>query len=743
MSQQPRSAPGWTVRERLARFGTARTETPELAPVLRQLRHRGDRADLGVVERAYRVAAEAHEGQFRKSGDPYITHPVAVAGLLADLGMDAATVVAALLHDTVEDTSYSQEQLEKDFGPEIALLVDGVTKLDKVRYGDSAQAETVRKMVVAMSQDIRVLVIKLADRLHNARTWRYVSPESARRKAQETLEIYTSLAHRMGMNAIKWELEDLSFRFMLPDVYEAVVNQVAEAAPAREHYLGRIRTELERAMAEARIPVVITGREKHYWSIYQKMTVRGRSLDQIHDLVALRLLVDDVGDCYHALGLVHSLYTPLPSRIKDYIATPKSNGYQSLHTSVMGPGGKPVEIQIRTHEMHRFAEYGVAAHWRYKSPGQKAAATGRRSTQDLSWLRETVEVAQDTRGEDFLDTLRFQISSAEVFVFTPKGRVISLVEGATPVDMAYSVHTDVGHRAVGAKVNGRMVPLDTVLQNGDSVEILTSKDEGAGPSRDWLAFVATPRARSKIKQWFSRERKAEATAQGQDELIRALRKAGHPVKQWTSADGMAPVAEKLSVGDRDGVFQAIGERRASVEHIIDQLKAVHAPEEPPEPTASTPVVRNRAPGEAPVHIVGSDDVWSHLAICCAPVPGDEILGYVTTGRGVSVHRTDCPNAESLQQSPERLVRVAWDDSSRGSFTVRLDIEALDRLGLAADVLRATGELGLVLSEMSFTSPDARTAFGRLEFELADVEYLDHVITTLRKVSGVYSVSRAS
>ncbi|ACV06548.1 bifunctional (p)ppGpp synthetase/guanosine-3',5'-bis(diphosphate) 3'-pyrophosphohydrolase [Kytococcus sedentarius] len=740
MTQQPRTATGWTMRERLARLGTSRTETPELAPLMKRLRQRGDRADLSVVERAYSVAARAHEGQFRKSGDPYITHPVAVAGLLADLGMDAATVAAALLHDTVEDTPYSQQQLEADFGPEIALLVDGVTKLDKVEYGDSAQAETVRKMIVAMSKDIRVLVIKLADRLHNARTWRYVSPQSARRKAIETLDIYTPLAHRLGMNAIKWELEDLSFKFSQPEVYEEVVRQVAAAAPQREEYLGEIRDQLETAMAEARLPVVITGREKHYWSIYQKMSVRGRALEEIHDLIALRIMVKDVASCYHALGLVHSLFTPLPHRIKDYIATPKSNGYQSLHTTVMGTGGKPVEIQIRTHEMHNLAEYGVAAHWRYKSRSSAA-----RSTHDLSWLRETMDLALDASSEDFMDTLRFQISAPEVFVFTPKGKIISLARGSTPVDLAYAIHTDVGHKAVGAKVNGRMVPLDSQLSNGDSVEILTAKGEGVGPSRDWFTFVATPRARSKIKQWFSRERKAEMTAQGHDLLVRALRKADLPVKQWTREDALRPVVDRLSVHDRDGVFQAIGERRASVEHVIELLRQAHGEVEeevlpPPQALVSE---RRRQAGEAPVHIVGSDDVWSHLAVCCAPVPGDDIVGYVTTGRGVSVHRSDCANVEQLRNSPERLVRVAWDDRARGAFTVRLSLEALDRNGLVADVLRVANELGLVLSDMAFSSPDARTAYGRLEFELADVEFLDHVVNTLKQVQGIYSVTRAA
>ncbi|PKZ42718.1 bifunctional (p)ppGpp synthetase/guanosine-3',5'-bis(diphosphate) 3'-pyrophosphohydrolase [Kytococcus schroeteri] len=741
MSQQTRPTTGWTVRERLARLGTSRTDTPELAPLMRRLRQRGDKADLSVVERAYQVAARAHEGEVRKSGDPYITHPVAVAGLLADLGMDASTVAAALLHDTVEDTPYSQEQLEADFGPEIALLVDGVTKLDKVEYGDSAQAETVRKMVVAMSKDIRVLVIKLADRLHNARTWRYVSAASARRKAVETLDIYTPLAHRLGMNAVKWELEDLSFRFSQPEVYEAVVRQVAAAAPEREKYLGEIRQRLEGAMAEARLPGVITGREKHYWSIYQKMTVRGRAFEDIHDLVALRILVQDVSDCYHALGLVHSMFTPLPNRIKDYIATPKGNGYQSLHTTVMGTGGKPVEIQIRTHDMHRLAEYGVAAHWRYKQGEQP-----QRSTQDLSWLRETMDLAVDASSEDFMDTLRFQISSPEVFVFTPKGKIVSLAQGSTPVDMAYAIHTDVGHKAVGAKVNGRMVPLDTQLANGDSVEILTAKGEGAGPSRDWFTFVATPRARSKIKQWFSRERKAEMTAAGHDMLVRALRKADLPVKQWTRPEALQPVVEKLSVHDRDGVFQAVGERRASVEHVIELLRQAHGMEEP-EPLVPADVVaaptRRRHPGEAPVHIVGSDDVWSHLAVCCAPVPGDDIVGYVTTGRGVSVHRRDCPNVEQLVQSPERMVRVAWDERPRGAFTARLVMEGLDREGLLADVMRVTAELGLVLSDVAFSSPDGRTAYGRLEFELAEVDYLDHVVSTLKQIRGIYSVTRAA
>lgn len=749
MSQQTRPTTGWTVRERLARLGTSRTDTPELAPLMRRLRQRGDKADLSVVERAYQVAARAHEGQVRKSGDPYITHPVAVAGLLADLGMDASTVAAALLHDTVEDTPYSQEQLEADFGPEIALLVDGVTKLDKVEYGDSAQAETVRKMVVAMSKDIRVLVIKLADRLHNARTWRYVSPASARRKAVETLDIYTPLAHRLGMNAVKWELEDLSFRFSQPEVYEAVVRQVAAAAPEREKYLGEIRQRLEGAMAEARLPGVITGREKHYWSIYQKMMVRGREFDEIHDLVGIRVLCDDVRDCYAAIGVVHSLWQPMPGRFKDYIAQPKFGVYQSLHTTVIGPDGKPLEIQIRTHEMHRNAEYGIAAHWRYKETRGKHGGDAA-EVDEMAWMRQLLSWQREAADPgEFLDSLRFEMTSKQIFVFTPKGDVVNLPVGATPVDFAYAVHTEVGHRCIGARVNGKLVALERPLENGEVVEVFTSKDPNAGPSLDWQKFVVSGRAKSSIRQWFAKERREEALERGKDLIAREVRRGGVPVHRVFSNESLAGVARELGFADVTALYTAIGENHVSAKHVVGRLVAAYGgvdevTEEIADRSRDKSVTPRTAPAGVGVLVGGVRDVHAKLARCCTPVPGDEILGFITRGGSVSVHRTDCSNASALRRESERLVKVEWAPQPGSVFLVAIQVEALDRHRLLSDVTKVLADEKVnILSASVQTGGDDRVAVSRFTFEMADPKHLGHVLGAVRGVEGVFDVNRVT
>ncbi|MDN5790902.1 MAG: bifunctional (p)ppGpp synthetase/guanosine-3',5'-bis(diphosphate) 3'-pyrophosphohydrolase, partial [Micrococcales bacterium] len=563
------------VRARFARFGAARPSgNPVLEPLMTAVRHNHPKADLSVIERAFAVAAQAHDGQLRLSGDAYITHPLAVTTILAELGMTPPTLAAALLHDTVEDTAYSLDELRREFGDEIAALVDGVTKLDKVTYGEAAQAETVRKMVIAMARDIRVLVIKLADRLHNARTWRYVSPESAKRKANETLEIYAPLAHRLGMNTIKWELEDLSFMTLYPKVYDEIVRLVAERAPAREEYLAGVRAVVADDLAAAKIKASVTGRPKHYYSVYQKMIVRGRDFEDIYDLVAVRVLVDTVRDCYAALGTLHSRWNPVPGRFKDYIAMPKFNMYQSLHTTVIGPQGKPVEIQIRTHTMHRRAEYGVAAHWKYKDstvlPDGTGSGTG--SANDMAWLRQLLDWQRETEDPgEFLDALRFEMGGAEVYVFTPKGSVVALPVGATPVDFAYAVHTEVGHHCIGARVNGRLVPLESSLDNGDVVEVLTSKADGAGPSRDWLNFVKSPRARNKIKQWFSKERREEAIEAGKERIVKALRKQNLPLQRLMSHDSMTAVATDLHYHDIDALYAAIGEGHVSAQHVVGKI----------------------------------------------------------------------------------------------------------------------------------------------------------------------------
>src|SRR6478736_944771 len=653
------------MRARFARFGGPRTGNPVLEPILQTVRTTHPKADVAVIEKAYVVAEEAHRGQLRKSGDAYITHPLAVTTILAELGMTPATLAAALLHDTVEDTAYTMPQLRRDFGEEIAGLVDGVTKLDRLTYGEAAQAETVRKMVVAMARDIRVLVIKLADRLHNARTWRYVSQESAQRKARETLEIYAPLAHRLGMNTIKWELEDLSFATLYPKVYDEIVRLVAERAPAREEYLAGVRTQVGDDLRAAKLKATVTGRPKHYYSVYQKMIVRGRDFEDIYDLVAVRVLVETVRDCYAALGALHARWNPVPGRFKDYIAMPKFNMYQSLHTTVIGPGGKPVEIQIRTHEMHRRAEYGVAAHWKYKDqPNRTASGPGSPRDGDMGWLRSLVDWQQETSDPgEFLDSLRYEINAREVFVFTPKGEVMALPAGSTPVDFAYAVHTEVGHRTIGARVNGKLVPLNSELNHGDWVEIFTSKAEGAGPSQDWQHFVKSARARNKIRQWFSKERREEAIDRGKELLTKAMRKQNLPLQRLMTHDALAAIAEDFKYADISGLYAGVGDGHTSAQSVMEKLIESlggneSADDELAEVSIPTQVSKARF-SDSGVVVRGVDDVWVKLARCCTPVPPDPILGFVTRGSGVSVHRTDCTNVSGLMDQPDRIVEVEW------------------------------------------------------------------------------------
>jgi GTP diphosphokinase / guanosine-3',5'-bis(diphosphate) 3'-diphosphatase len=744
------------VRARFARFGGPRTDTnPVLEPLLRVVRSTHPKADVSMIERAYATAELAHQGQLRKSGDPYITHPLAVTTILAELGMDPATLAAALLHDTVEDTAYSLEALTGDFGDEVAMLVDGVTKLDKVTYGEAAQAETVRKMVVAMARDIRVLVIKLADRLHNARTWRYVSESSARRKARETLEIYAPLAHRLGMNTIKWELEDLSFAILYPKVYDEIVRLVAERAPARDEYLATVREVVQADLATARIKAVVTGRPKHYYSVYQKMIVRGRDFEEIYDLVAVRVLVDSVRDCYAVLGALHARWNPVPGRFKDYIAMPKFNMYQSLHTTVIGPQGRPVEIQIRTQAMHRRSEYGVAAHWKYKedTPGDASsrAQTGRKrdsgQVNDMAWLRQLLEWQRETSDpSEFLDSLRFEIGAGEVYVFTPKGSVIALPSGSTSVDFAYAVHTEVGHHCIGGRVNGRLVPLESPLENGDVVEILTSKADGAGPSRDWLTFVKSPRARNKIRQWFSKERRDEAIDDGKDAIAKAMRKQGLPLQRLMTHETLTGLATELRYPDISSLYAAVGDGHVSAQHVVGRLVTSlggeqGASEDLAEATTPSAAMRRPRSSDSGVVVVGTADVWIKLARCCTPVPGDPIIGFVTRGSGVSVHRSDCTNAESLLSQPERLVDVEWAPSAGSLFLVQLQVEALDRSRLLSDVTRVLSDQHVnILSASVHTSRD-RVAVSRFTFEMGDPGHLDHVISAVRKIDGVFDVYR--
>ncbi|WNM28837.1 bifunctional (p)ppGpp synthetase/guanosine-3',5'-bis(diphosphate) 3'-pyrophosphohydrolase [Demequina capsici] len=714
--------------------------------VLDTFRSHYPRERVALVERAYEVAEEAHRGQKRKSGEPYITHPIAVAQIVADLGLPASVIAAALLHDVVEDTDYPLQRMEDEFGPEIAMIVDGVTKLDKVKYGDAAQAETVRKMVVAMAKDIRVLLLKLCDRLHNARTWEFVSPESARKKAQETLEIYAPLAHRMGLNAIKWELEDLSFRTLYPKIYQEIVEVVAERAPEREKYLAQVREEIAADLREMRIKATITGRPKHYYSVYQKMIVRGRDLNDIYDLVGVRILVDSVRDCYAVLGAMHARYQPVPGRFKDYIATPKFNLYQSLHTTVIGPSGKPVELQIRTRDMHRRAEYGLAAHWRYKENGR----TGQESTGnpgDMGWLRQIADWQQETADpSEFLDSLRGEISRAEVYVFTPRGRLLSLPQGATPVDFAYAVHTEVGHKTIGAKVNGRLVPLDTTLENGDTVEVLTTSDENAHPRRDWLDFVQSTRARNKIRQWFTRERREESIETGRDMLARAIRRQHLPMQRLMSRSTLLALAKEMHYDDVDGLYAAIGEHKEQPADVVARMvEAVGGQEGADEDLTeiTRPGTKQKARrGDPGVSVHGLADVVVKLAKCCTPVPGDAIQGFVTRGQGVSVHRADCDNFAGLkEQQPERLIDVQWTGQHEATYMVQIEVEALDRNRLLSDVVQVLSDHHVnILGAHVSTSKD-RVALNTFTFEMADPSHLGAVLGAVRRIEGVYDARR--
>ncbi|WP_029089079.1 RelA/SpoT family protein [Brevibacterium album] len=741
-------------------FWTARSQQDPsrpkaLGPLLQALEAAHPGSDTQLVVRAYRTAEGAHTGQMRKSGDPYITHPVAVATILAEIGMDPTTLAAALLHDTVEDTDYSLAQLREDFGEEIAVMVDGVTKLDKIEYGAAAQSETVRKMIVAMSRDIRVLVIKLADRLHNARTWKYVAASSSSKKAKETLEIFAPLAHRLGMNTIKWELEDLSFQVLYPKVYEEIVRLVAERTPEREKYLGIVSKELGEGLSESQIDATISGRPKHYYSIYQKMVVRGHEFADIYDLVGVRVLVDTVRECYGALGIVHAKWSPVAGRFKDYIAMPKFNMYQSLHTTVIGPYGRPVEIQIRTREMHRRAEYGVAAHWKYKDRPAARAAGGRTAkvgdtgaVDDVTWLRQLLDWQKEvTDPDEFLDSLRFEVNSKEVYVFTPKGDIVSLPAGATPVDFAYSVHTEVGHRTMGARVNGRLVALESELNNGDVVEVFTSKDETAGPSRDWLSFVKSARAKNKIRQWFSKERREEAIESGRQLLARAIKRHRLSAETLMSAAGLVRVAEELNLPDVSSLYAAIGNGTSSAAHVVDLLAKEIEPEEaeevPLRPSNRTGRSSGHHSSADGVRVKGSDGLLIKLARCCTPVPGDAIVGFVTRGQGVSVHRSDCTNLGSMRAEPERFVEVEWTGSTQGTYLVNIQVEALDRAGLLSDITRVLSETHVNILSASVATSRARVAQSRFVFEMSDGSHLDSVLAAVRKVDGVFDVYRVS
>ena len=809
-------------------------ESALLEPVIHSFlrRHPGD--DASLIVRAAETATVAHAGQLRRSGEPYITHPIAVAGIVADLGLDALTVAAALLHDAVEDTGVTTEIIDRDFGPQVALIVDGVTKLDRLQFDskEAQQAATVRKMLVAMASDWRVLIIKLADRLHNMRTLSVMPEWKQRRSAQETLDIYAPLAHRLGIQEVRWQLEDLAFATLHPKRYAEIEQMVASRAPLRDEFLARVLVSVRERLAASGINAEVTGRPKHLWSIYEKMVVRGKEFDDLYDLVGIRVIVESEKDCWAALGSIHAIWPPVQGRFKDYINSPKFNLYQSLHTTVIGLDGKPIEVQVRTHEMHRRAEYGIAAHWGYKEnpgrpdrtatlpakgskepgtagskfrgrigtrgPGKGAPETAKKdgakkdgakkdtgkkesgkkassmtaaqraelaerdrraerlalaketssTTAEIEWMQRIVDFQNETTDPiEFLEALKLDLEEDEVYVFTPKGKVIALTANATPVDFAYAIHTEVGHRCIGAKVNGRLVPLDTRLSSADTVEIFTSKAPTAGPSRDWLGMVASSRARTKIRQWFSRERREDAIEFGREELIKELRREGLPVQKLASEHALADLATTMNYADLDALHAAIGDNRVSAravaQRVLRDLRGGVYEEQLPVTARQQPTAPRPGRGSAVgVYVEGLDDLMVRLSRCCTPVPGDEIVGFVTRGRGVSVHRADCANAASLaSRSRERLIEVEWDHRSSGVFVATIEVVAIDRSRLLTDVTKVVSEHHLNIVSANTQTDSDRISRMRFDVELADPGHLESVLNLIRHLDAVYDVYR--
>jgi GTP pyrophosphokinase len=693
------------------------------------------------MTKAFETARTAHSQQTRKSGEGYINHPLAVAKIVADIGLDETTVIAALLHDAVEDTDITVADVERDFGPEVAAIVDGVTKLDRIRFDskEEQQAATMRKMLVAMAKDLRVLIIKLADRLHNMRTIAAMPLEKQQRIASETLDIYAPLAHRLGMQGLKQQLEDLAFASMYPKRYAELDHLVSSRSPERDIYLAKAMSDVRSKLTDLNIDADVTGRGKHLWSIYEKMIQKGKEFDEIFDIVAIRVVVDSVKDCYAALGCIHGTWKPIVGRFKDYVAMPKFNLYQSLHTTVIGPGGKPLEIQIRTREMHQRAEWGVAAHWAYKDDNE---------IPDIDWLNRIIDWQSDIADPaQFMESLKTDLDQDEIFVFTPKGRVIALPLGSCPVDFAYSVHTAIGNACIGARVNGRLVPLTHQLKSGDTCEIFTSKVESASPSRDWLEFIASPKARNKVKQWFSREKREDLIESGREDLSKELRRVRLPVNRVMESSHLAAEMESLNYLDLETLLAAIGEGHVEAAHFAQRIAArfedSNSEERLPASVLRPDDLRRRG-NNVGIHVEGFDDVLIRLSKCCTPVPGDEIMGFITRGRGVSVHRSDCANAGTFADDQSaRLVDVEWDGSATGTvFRASVEVVALDRSRLLRDVANELSEQHVNIVACSTHTGGDRIAKMRFEFELADPGHLEAVLRTIKKIDGVYDAYRS-
>ena len=705
--------------------------------------------ECNQVLKAFELADKAHEGQLRASGEPYIMHPLAVADILAHLQIDHITLMAALMHDVVEDTSYSKEDLEEMFGSEVAFLVDGVTKLNQFQYEtkEDRQMENYRKMILAMAKDVRVVVIKLGDRLHNMRTLKHMRSDKQKRIAKETLEIFAPLAHRLGIFNVKWELEDLSFRYLEPEKYYDLVDQMKQKRQAREDIVNDTMNQLTKALGEAHIKADIKGRPKHFYSIYKKMKKDNRDLSQIYDLLAVRVIVDTIPDCYAVLGIAHSLWKPLPYRFKDYISMPKSNMYQSLHTTVIGTMGQPVEIQIRTWEMHRVSEYGVAAHWRYKEGNKNG---DKEFDQKVAWLRQVLEWQDTSNPTELVNALKLDVFSGEVFVFTPKGDVVKLPIGSVPLDFAYRVHTDVGHRCVGAKVNGKIVPLDYTLQNGDIVDIITSKT--SKPSLDWLNIVGSSESKSKIRNWFKRENKAENIEKGLEALEKEAKRLNYSWKELIADNRLQQVTKQLKAGTEEEMFAACGYGGIPVSTVLLRLIELYKKsKEAEESKRSTEQIIEKLKSQGQkktkngtgVLVKGEAGVMVRMAKCCNPVPGDDIIGYITRGRGVSVHRCDCSSMGHTPEDLERMIEVSWDGSSGESFHVGIDIQAYDRNGLLMEVMAVLSELKITITNINAkVQEDTKNVSINVTVDIRDISQLDFVMTKLRRIREVYTVQRS-
>ncbi|MCY0888347.1 MAG: bifunctional (p)ppGpp synthetase/guanosine-3',5'-bis(diphosphate) 3'-pyrophosphohydrolase [Alicyclobacillaceae bacterium] len=705
-----------------------------------------DPQELDLICRAYRFAANAHEGQFRKSGEPYITHPLAVANILAELQVDCTTIVAGLLHDVVEDTPVTDADLVQSFGSDVAALVDGVTKLKRIKFDsrEEQQAENLRKMFMAMARDIRVLIIKLADRLHNMRTLKYQPPDKQLRTARETLEIFAPLAHRLGIYTMKWELEDVAFRYLNPTEYYRIVDLMAEKRKERERYIEEVMNLLRNRLSELDLAAEVSGRAKHIYSIYRKMITQNKEFNEIYDLFAVRVTVESIKDCYGVLGVVHTLWKPMPGRFKDYIAMPKANMYQSLHTTVIGPRGEPLEIQIRTWEMHQTAEFGIAAHWVYKEDGEGSRSEGKFS-QKLAWFREVLEWQQDFRdAQEFMETLKIDLFADEVFVFTPKGDVYDLPAGSVPIDFAYRVHTDIGNRCTGARVNGKMVPLDYRLRTGDIVEILTTKT-GYGPSRDWLKIVKSSQAKSKIRQWFKREKRDENIARGREVVERELVRQRIDPHLVLSGAYLTDVMQKFSFTREEDLYAAVGYGGISAGHVVTRLVEKLRKEQQTVQQDTLSLERKSAskPTEMGVRVRGVDNMLIRFARCCHPVPGDAITGFVTRGRGVSVHREDCPNVKSLLVDGSRQIDVEWASHRDWSYHVALEVTAMDRHGLINEMMNAIAETKTDIMGVSARVDSQKVAHVHLDVRIRNLDHLRSVTERLKRLRDTLTVHRVT